>query len=696
MQHERTLLGLVKNRRTFRALLAAVFAVPHAAQAQITRIVIDPIRSDVVEGGKAFGSAGAYERLIGFAYGELDPNDRRNALIQDIQLAPKNARGNVEYVTTFALTKPTDVSKASGLLFYQVVNRGNAGRATDEFLMNRGGIILRSGWQGDIPTDDEGAWGGKTFSIRVPIARNPDGSSITGPVLLQFWNIAGNTSPLNVLRRPTAYRPASMDTRQATLTSTTSLSNDGKMGPITTIPSTDWAWADCTETPFPGRADPTKICLRDGFDSALLYQLVFTAKDPLVLGIGFAATRDIVSFFRHATQDSQGAANPVAGRITRVIGKGSSQTGQWVRTFINLGFNEDLSGRVAWDGAIPNIAGRQLGLNFRFALPDGTATLYVPDTQGTMWWSDWEDTLRGHEAAGLLGRCRANNTCPKIFETFGSGEIWGLRMSPDLVGTNGAADIPLPDNVRRYYSSSTTHGGGRGDFNVAPLPPPSSMMGPCTFASNPNPQSETARALLVALDDWITKGTEPPPSRYPRLANGTLVPATKAAVGFPDIPGVTFTDHFANPVFDFDFGPGLIHDDVTGLVTKLPPTLKHVIPALVPRVDADGNEVAGVASVLHQAPLGTYLGWNITASGFFKDQRCAWVGGFVPFAQTRVERMAQRDPRPSLEERYGNQEGYLNSVRAAAERLVEERFLLQEDADQLIEDASNVRFPFMN
>ena len=690
MERDCTLIELVQSRVACGLLALAVF-FPHPVEAQITRIVIDPVRSEMVAGGKSFGSAGAYERLIGFAYGELDPEDRRNALIQDIKLAPKNARGRVEYVTTFTLIKPRDVSKAGGLLYYEVVNRGNEGGGNDTFLMNRGAMVLRSGWQGDIPASDEGAWGGKTYSIQVPTARNPDGSSITGPVLLQFWNLQGNTSPLTVLRRPAAYRPASMDTKHATLMSTTSLSNDGKMGPVNTIASTEWAWADCTETPFPGEPDPTRICLKNGFDPSLLYQLVYTAKDPLVLGIGFAATRDLVSFFRHGAQDSQGTVNPVADRVTRVIGTGSSQTGQYVRTFINLGFNEDLAGRMVWDGAIPNIAGRQLGLNFRFALPDGTATLYVPDGQGALWWSDWEDKLRGHKAAGLLGRCRATSTCPKIFETFGSGEMWGLRMSPDLVGTDGVADIPLPDNVRRYYSPGVTHGGGRGGFNVAPEPPPSSMMGPCQLPNNPNPSSDTFRALLVALDDWIAKGTEPPPSRYPRIADGTLVTATKAAVGFPDVPGAPFRDHFANPQFDFDFGPELIPDDVTGVLTKLPPLLKHVIPALVPKVDADGNEVAGVASVLHQAPLGTYLGWNITASGFFEDQRCAFVGGYVPFAQTRAQRMAANDPRPSLEERYGNQEGYLTAVRTAADKLVRERFLLREDADRLIQDAARAR-----
>jgi hypothetical protein len=310
-RHESTLFGLVKNRRTFGALLAAVVVLTRPAQAEITRIEIDKARSEAVQGGKAFGSAGAYERLLGLAYGELDPKDRRNALIQDIQLAPKNVRGNVEYVTTFAFIKPANVSKASGLLFYESVNRSNeltprflrGGDETgDEFLMKRGVMILRSGWQGDIPADEKGVWGGKTFSIQVPIAKNPDGSSITGRVLLQFLNVKGNTSPLMVYSRPTAYRPATLDTKQATLTSTTSLSNDGKIGPVTTIPTTDWAWADCTQTPFPGTPDPTKICLENGFDPTLLYQLVFTAKDPLVLGIGFAATRDIVSFFRRATR----------------------------------------------------------------------------------------------------------------------------------------------------------------------------------------------------------------------------------------------------------------------------------------------------------------------------------------------------------------------------------------------------------
>jgi hypothetical protein len=196
-------------------------------------------------------------------------------------------------------------------------------------------------------------------------------------------------------------------------------------------------------------------------------------------------------------------------------------------------------------------------------------------------------------------------------------------------------------------------------------------------------------ALLVAMEDWILKGTPPPPSQYPRLIDRTLVPATKEAMGFPTIPGVTFKDNFENPLLDYDWGPDFKFNDLSGVISKQPPAIKQVIPLLVPKVNSDGNEIAGVPSVLHQAPLGTYLGWNITAGGFFKGQFCAFTGGFIPFAKTKAERVASQDPRLSLEERYGNQAGYVAAVRQAAEKAVRERFLLPEDAEQLIQQATN-------
>jgi Alpha/beta hydrolase domain len=666
-------------------LCAALFASAAPTDAKVTRFVINKIKSEPqAYNGKSFGNAGPYEKIEGTAYGELDPKDRRNAIIQDIQLAPRNSRGMVEYSVTFMLIKPVDMTKGSGVLFYEVQNRG---RKIDPGGNEQGHSYLMSGWQGEIPPasgpDDTVA-----ETLQVPTAKNPDGSSITGPVLGRIKNTGGNTAPLMVYTRPIPYLPVTLDTRKASLTSRASEGIDGASGPITKIPDTDWAWADCTRTPFPGTPDPAKICLKNEFDPALLYEVVFTAKDPLVLGIGFAATRDLVSFFRHAEKDDAGTPNPLAKKIYYVVSQGSSQSGNFIRSFIHLGFNEDESGKIVWDGAMPHIAGRQLPLNVRFALPDGASDPYEPGSDATLWWSDWKDTLRGRKSAGLLDRCRATQTCPKIMETFGSTEFWDLRMSPDLVGTSAAEDIPLPDNVRRYYFPGTTHGGGAGGFNLTAPPPARGRGGACVLPANPNPESDTVHALTAAMVDWLAKGTLPPASAYPKLADGTLVQPTRTATGFPPIPGLTFTDHFENPLLDYDWGPDFKYDDVSGVISKEPPVIKKVIPLLVPKVNSDGNEIAGVPSVLHQAPLGTYLGWNITASGFFKGQMCAFTGGYAPFAKTKAERLASGDPRPSIEERYANQQAYVAAVRAAAEKAVRERYLLREDADRLMQQAA--------
>ena len=371
-----------------------------------------------------------------------------------------------------------------------------------------------------------------------------------------------------------------------------------------------------------------------------------------------------------------------------MIGQGSSQSGNFIRTFIHLGFNEDESGKIVWDGAMPHIAGRQMALNFRFALPDGAADPYEPGSEGVLWWGDWKDTVRGRKSAGLLDRCRATGTCPKIFETFGSTEFWDLRLSPRS-GWNvqPPRTFRCPTMSGDIISRARITEVARVASSTAIPSPARGRGGVCMLPANPNPESDTMRALLVAMVDWIVKGTAPPPSVYPRLSDGTLVQATKAATGFPSIPGLVFKDNFENPLIDYDWGPDFKYPDASGVISKEPPHIKQVIPLLVPKVNADGNEIAGVASVLHQAPLGTYLGWNITAAGFFKGQMCAFTGGYVPFAKTKAERLASGDPRPSLEERYGNHEGYVAAVRVLAEKAVRERFLLREDADRLIQQA---------
>jgi Alpha/beta hydrolase domain len=665
-------------KRFLTATLLLALAGAWSLQARITRVVIERRESPAYK-GQSFGETGRYEWLRGRAYGELDPKDPLNAIITDIQLAPRNARGMVEYNATFTLAKPIDMSKASGVLLYDVANRGriplaassaDTGSLADLFKL--GHVVLSSGWQGDVEAREG------IESIMVPIARNLDGSSITGPVLARFSDMPTHTSTLPIMHglgnQFAAPESASLDTAKASLTRRAS---EGSA--IVPIRSADWAFADCTSAPFPGKPNPHKICLKNGFDPAFLYELVYTAKDPMVLGIGYAATRDLNAFFRYAAHDESGNANQLGDRIRFGVARGSSQSGNFLRSYIHLGFNQDESGRVVWDGINPNIAVRQLALNFRFASPGGGAEMFEPGSDGVLWWSDYKDEARHHPEGGLLDRCRSTGTCPKIFETFGSFEFWGLRASPDLVGTIADRDIPLPANVRRYYFPGVTHGGGRGGFSAsAPAPPRA-----CELPANPNPSTDTMRALTVALVDWVTKGTAPPPSEYPRLDRGELLEPTQVAMGSPTIPGVPLPDGVINPLYDYELGRGFRYNDLGGVISVAPPVIKQVLPSLVPRVDADGNETVGVASVLHQAPLGTYLGWNVTAQGYFKGRECGLNGAFIPFAKTKAEREAAGDPRLSLEERYGSHEGYVAVVKRAAERLVRDRFLLPEDADRL-------------
>lgn len=623
--------------------------------------------------------SGAYEHVRGRAHGEIDPRDRRNRIIQDLDLAPRNANGKVEYVATFSLMRPIEPAKASGVLMYSVVNRGNGAPAASP----EGHMSLVSGWQGDvIPT-------AANQTIRVPVARNSDGSAVTGPVLARFLDLPAGTTTASIRlgsMGTAAYAPVTLDTSKATLTFHTGETVSGTQSGMGTLRASDWAFADCRTAPFPGTPDPTRVCVKNGFDPARTYQLVYTAKDPLVLGIGIAATRDIVSFFRYARADAAGTPNPLAGAVTHAVAVGTSQAGNFIKTFVHLGFNEDLAGRIVWDGVFPYIAARQTPINFRFATPGGATTLYEAGSEPVLWWSRYDDVRRGRPAASLLDRCLATRTCPKVMEVFGSTEFWGLRMSPGLVGTDAARDIPLPDAVRRYYMPGTNHGGGRGGFQV--LQPSNDR---CVLPQNPNPMADTTRALTAALVDWVVRDTPPPSSRYPTLADRTLVAPTRAAMGFPVVPGLPFMDHFVNPVLDYDFGPSFVYSDLSGVITRQPPVIKQLIPTLVPRVNADGNEIAGVGSVLHQAPLGTYLGWNVQASGFLKGQICGFSGGYLPFAVTRAERVKRGDPRLSIEERYGTQEGYVCTVHRAAEALTRDRFLLKEDADRTIAAATAAR-----
>jgi hypothetical protein len=686
---------VIANLATGAATAAVLVGSGVTAEARVTRIVIDTKVSPAFDGA-TFGSAGQYETLAGRAFGELDPNDPRNAIIQDIKLAPRNAHGMVEYTASFQLVKPIDMSKGSRLMWHDVPNR--AGRLTIvPSERATGDIGLSSGWQGDnsgqtVPRPNND-------TVTVPVAKNPDGSPITGRVMGRILNASGkNSQPMIIHSNPMPYRPVTLDTTAASLTTHASESVDGVIGAATTIPSIDWAFARCSaDNPFPGTPDPTQICLKSGFNPGLLYQVVFTTQDPPVLGIGFAAFRDVGTFFKNAAQDDVGTPNPVAGGVSWAITRGVSQSGNFIRGFLHLGFNEDETGRAVYDGAWPIIAGRRIALNYRFAIPDGVLKLYEVGSEGPQWWAPAPDPVRGLPSRGILDRCTASKTCPKIIEHFGAAEVWGLKLTPEWVGSAGDTDLPVPDNVRRYYIAGTQHGGGAGGFNTTGIAPPvcpSVGYGHGALPANPMPHTQTVNALRVHFRNWVIKGVAPPPSRYPTLAAGTLVDATSEAMAFPALPGLPAhaPTGLINPGLDYDFGPDFNYLDGTGVQTVVPPRIKQVIRLKVPRVDADGNELGGVPVVLHEAPLGTYLGWNITAAGFHKGQICNYAGGMLPFAKTKAERIANEDPRLSLEERYGTHAGYVAAVETAARKAAAEGFLLEADAKALVAaaDASNV------
>jgi hypothetical protein len=666
---------------TAAAALVAALASASRAAADVTKITITS-RSPWLN-GQPFGTIGPYEEITGFAVGEIDPKDPKNALITDILLAPRNANGKVEYRTTFTIRKPIDMSKAAGVLFYNIVNRGGkngpstwhvGGDPGDGFLYKLGHVLLWSGWQGDMPISDRAA--GRE-AIDVPIAVNPDGSPVTGAVWERFVNVTGSVNTQSLLGA--GRTPASLDTAKATLISASSETQSGIKGGVRQIASADWAFADCRTVPFPGTPDPARICLKAGFDPALLYELVYTAKDPFVLGVGMAAMRDVVSFFRYSEKDSAGTVNPIAGQVPHVVAMGDSQSGRFAKAFLNLGFNQDERGRIVWDGLNARIAGMLGSFNTRFARPGDIAELYLPGAEGPLWWGDYQDTVRGLPAWGLLHRCKATSTCPKITETYGGPEFWYSRGTVGIAGTTGKEDLRLPDNVRRYYHPGTPHGGGMGGFNLG-----TPSADPNALANNPNPERETDRALYVALVEWVVKGTLPPPSAYPRVTDGTLVPATSSAMGWPNIPGTPRPDGVVNSVLDYDYGSSYRYNDNSGIITNVPPPVRRVIPTLVGKVDADGNEVAGVKSLLLRVPLGTYTGWNPIAAGVLKGRERSLAGGYVPFAKTRAERLAKGDPRPSIEERYPSLWAYYSAATVEAAALVKQRLLLPDDAIRLL------------
>src|SRR5216117_1131732 len=706
---------LLRRSALFSIAAAVSLAWAPPSDARVTRIIID---TTAVLANPAVPS-NPYQLLTGRAFGELDPNDAHNALITDIQLATRNANGNVEYIASFRIRKPTDMSSASGVMWHDVPNRGgDVALPNDSFA--GGDVQLLSGWQGDnaggtaLPANVS-CLPPYVAPCAVPAFANhyvkvPVLVGVTGQILGRIINRSGTNQPLNVMGNPIPYFPAnSADNTGATLKEHLSETLTGVVTEGQTIPNSDWKFCYGAGATFavPGSptALPVRVCLGNGrtFDPAKLYQLTYTVKDPYVLGAGTAAFRDVASFFRREAQDNFGTPNPLAGKINAAIIRGSSQSGNFTRHLIFLGMNEDEAGRIVHEGAWPLIAGRRVSNNSRWGQPDGVLELYQMGSEGPQWWHSFPDRARNLHPGGILDRCSRTDTCPKIIETFGGAEVFALKMTTSWVGTDPKNDIPLPDNVRRYYLPSSTHGGGNRDatdsgFNQA-LPAtgagcPGNNWGTGTLRANPVPANSLVNRMRVALSEWVMNDTPPPASRWPLMHGAknerNLVEPTKSAMGFPSgVPGIPdsifLPDNFVNPVLDYDWGPDFDEFDATGDPTNVPPPVRSAIKMLVPRVDADGNELGGVPTVQRDAPLATYLGWNITSGPgeaaydgrpFHAGQVCNYVGGMVPFFKTKAQRLAAGDPRLSLEERYGTHKGYVAAVTKAADNAACQGYLL--------------------
>jgi len=700
------------------ALAGVVWAIAPPADARITQLTITS--QTAAFGGVSFPGVGTYQNLVGTASGEVDPNDPLNAIITDIALAPRNARGMVEYSMDFSIFVPTDPSKGNHTLLYDVVNRGrmsipafNIGSSGnnpgDGFLETQGYTLVFSGWEGDITSG---------IKITLPVAHNPDGSEITGRVRSEYILNDAPASTVDITARP-VYESVSTSNAGATLTQRVHQDD-----PKEAIDNSQWAFADCSSTPFPGVPDPTKVCLNGNFDTNHIYELVYTAKNPTVAGLGFAATRDFISFLRNSNGAGKGngigngngnckpgnssgngkgsgatcpptgasPANPLGDSIQNAIIYGSSQSGRWIRTFIELGFNQDENRHQVVEGAIPHKASNRGAFNVRFAQPtrlSGTqhTEKQFPGAESSQSWGVSHDSIAGI-TAGQLDRCRSTGSCPKIFATETDTEYWQAYMALNTTDSFGVHDLQIPPEVRIYHFAGTQHGGGSPTALPGTVP---NTPGNCQLPTNPNPFIPAQRALLVALQEWVVNGTEPPPSMYSTLAAGSLAPAS--AIVAPYVPAVNFTvAGLAAQKFYLDRGPAFNVADISGVMAE-PPVAGGAYSVLMPAVDSDGNDVDGLRDVFMQVPLGTYTGWNPRKAGFSEGDSCDLTGGYIPFFRTLADRNAANDPRPSLEERYPTHADYVAKVTAAANSLVAQRLLLPQDAALAISQANAASIP---
>ena len=656
--------------------LLTLLCVAATASAEVVRIVVEH-RADVA-GGMAYGLAGPFETLAGTIHFEVDPQNPANGIVADIALAPRNARGMVEFRSNFFLLKPKDAARGNGTVLYEVSNRGGKGmlgyfnnaagsrdprsaqEMGDGFLLSHGFSLLWLGWQFDPPLRDG------LMRLHTPVATD-NGTTITGLVRSEVVVTERVYDRSLADRNHVAYEVADPDDPANVMTV-----RDGVGQPRQVVPRDQWRFAR-REDDGSIAGDPTRVYLEGGFDPHRLYDVVYVAKDPALVGLGAAAVRDMISALKYDASPELGLP---AGAIDHAIAWGVSQSGRFLRTFLYQGFNADESSRRAFDGVMAHVAGGGRGsFNHRFAQPsrDGHPFLnklypsdIFPFTDVIQ--HDPETDMRDGLLAGLQP-----GHMPKVFYTNSSYEYWGRAASLIHTTIDGSTDAPLLDNVRIYSFAGGQHGPGR--F------PPRRASG--QQPSNPNDYSWFIRPLLLAMDRWVDDDAAlPPASVYPRIVDGDLV--APEALRFPDLPGVgqPAEPHLA---YRAVYGPEF---RTKGIASVQPPQVLSAFPILVPQVDADGNETGGLMMPEVAVPLATYTGWNLFHAGAGPaGVLSSMQGSYIPFPRTPDDKARTGDPRRSVAERYASRADYLGRVTEAALALVEDRYLLAEDLAPILAQA---------
>ncbi len=651
-------------------LVALLCAVP--AEGRVLRVEIE--RVSPLLGGRAFGEAGAYDLLEGRIHFGFDPGNPANARVTDIALAPRDDDGLVRAWAELAVLQPVDPARRSGTALVEVVNRGrriaigslnraplafDTPRAPDPdeprdwgdgFLMRRGLTVIAIGWQGDAP-DLPGS-----LRLRVPLARAADGAPLRG-LARADWVVESPTVTLELAAMGHAPIPVTDPDDPASVLTV----RDGRDATREVVPRERWGFGQLVD----GRSvpDPTRISMPGGFEPGRIYELVYPAQDPPLLGLGFAALRDVIAHARH---------DPASRfPVQRGIAMGVSQSGRFLRHFLHEGFNVDEEGRRAYDAVVIQIAGAgRGGFNHRFGQPGRVGTrfrnFFYPGDLFPFSSRPQTDPVTGR-TEGLLDRLRAAAAVPRIFQVNTGYEYWGRAAALIHVSPEGTRDVEPLDNERLYHIASAPH------FSV-PFPPPSGTeIGDGAYRGSSIETGSIIRALLHHLLRWVQVGTEPPPSRVPRLDRGSLV-AVDALV-YPQLPGVQ-PPRLAHVAYRMDHGPRWSR----GIIDVQPPRAGAPYPALVPAVDALGNEATGIRPLELRAPIGTYLPWA-TRGGLPgpEHELLDFIGSFVRLSRSAAEREARGDVRPPLDVLYPSRAAYLERVDRELDALVSEGFLLLTD-----------------